>query len=121
MLAVSADGLCAGSPASEALFKCAARFASKRVHYQGGLYKSPWGKDEATVRDISASFKKQRTSFNDGLKRRAMLEGLDAAIVNEDREERRCSGPLRSTKAKSKAAAAKTKSAGARVQARKKE
>ena len=81
MLTVSAEGFLAGSPASEALFKRAASYRSKRVHYQPGLYSSPWEKDDAAVRDISTSFKKRRTSFTDGLKERALLE--EAAIMNE--------------------------------------
>ena len=100
MLAVSAEGLCAGCSASEALFKCAAGFRSKRVHYQCGLYKSPWEKDEATVRDISASFKKQRTSFNDGLKERALRE--EAANMNAIYEEGRDSAAIPTAKAKGK-------------------
>ena len=81
MLATSADGLFMGCPASEELFKRAAGFRSKRVHYQHGLYASPWEKDDAAVRDISTSFKKQRTTFSDGLKERARLE--EAAIASE--------------------------------------
>ena len=81
MLAVSADGFFAGCPASEELFKRAAGFRSKRVHYRSGLYKSPWEKDDAAVRDISTSFKKQRTSFSDCLKERARLE--EAATASE--------------------------------------
>ena len=117
MLAVSADGLCLGCPASEALFKCAASFASKRVHYQSGLYKNPWEKDEATMRDISTSFKKQRTSFNDGLKERALRE--EAANMNAIYEEGRDSAAIPTAKAKGKPkskAVAKTP----RAQARKK-
>ena len=71
---------------------------------------------DAAVRDISTSFKKQRTSFNDGLKERALLE--EAAIVKESCEGGRGSDPLRSrgkAVAKSKAVA-KTP----RAQARKK-
>ena len=81
MLAVSADGFVVGCPASEELFKCVAGFRSKRVHYRSGLYRSPWEKDDAAVRDISSSFKKQRTSFSDGLKERARLE--EAANASE--------------------------------------
>ena len=107
MLTVSAEGFLAGSPASEALFKRAASYRSKRVHYQPGLYSSPWEKDDAAVRDISTSFKKQRTSFNGGLKQRALLDE-DAAIVNESCEAWKGSGPTRRTrpKAKSKSKAA---------------
>ena len=106
MLAVSAQGLLAGCPASEALFKGVARFKSRHVHYQSGPYKNPWEKDEAAVRDISTSFKKRRKSFNDGLKERALLEG--APIVNKSCEEGRGSDSLRSTKPKGKS---KTKAA----------
>ena len=81
LLAVSADGFVVGCPASEELFKCVAGFRSKRVHYRSGLYRSPWEKDDAAVRDISSSFKKQRTSFSDGLKERARLE--EAANASE--------------------------------------
>ena len=87
------------------------------MHYQPGLYSSPWEKDDAAVCDISTSFKKQCTSFNDGIKQRALLE--EAAIVNKSCEGGRGSNPLRSTKVgrlpKSKAVA-KTP----RAQARKK-
>ena len=81
MLAMAAEGFFVGCPASEELFKCAVGFRSKRVHYRSGLYKSPWEKDDAAVRDISTSFKKQRTSFSDGLKERARLE--EAATASE--------------------------------------
>ena len=81
MLAMAAEGFFVGCPASEELFKCAAGFRSKRVHYRSGLYRSPWEKDDAAVRDISSSFKKQRTSFSDGLKERARLE--EAANASE--------------------------------------
>ena len=87
MIAISAEGFFVGCPASEELFKRAACFRSKRVHYHSGLYKSPGEKDDAAVRDISTSFKQQRTSFNDGLKERALLE--EAAIVNKSCEEGR--------------------------------
>ena len=114
MLAVSAQGLLAGCPASEALFKGAARFKSRHVHYQSGLYKNPWEKDDAAVRDIRTSFKKQRTTFSAGLKERALLE--EAASASEGCAEVRGSGPTRrarpKAKSKSKAAAkARAKSA----------
>ena len=110
MLAVAAEGSVAGCPASEALFKRAAGFRSKRVHYQPDLYSSPWEKDDAAVCDISTSFKKQCTSFNDVLKQRALLE--EAAIVNKSCDERRGSGSLRSTKPRGKS---KTKAGGAQA------
>ena len=110
MLAVSAQGLLAGCPTSEALFKGAARFKSRHVHYQSGLYKNPWEKDEAAVRDISTSFKKQRTSFNDGLKECALLE--EAAIVSKSCEEGRGWDSLRSTKPRGKS---KTKAGAAQA------
>ena len=60
--------------------------------------------------DISTSFKKQCTSFNDGLKQRALLE--EAAIVNKSCDERRGSGSLRSTKPRGKS---KTKAGAAQA------
>ena len=81
MIAMAAEGFFVGCPASEEVCKRAAGFHSKRVHYRSGLYKSPWEKDDASVRDISSSFKKQRTSFSDGLKERARLE--EAANASE--------------------------------------
>ena len=47
------------------------------------------------MHDISTSFKKQRTSFNNGLKERALRE--EAAIVNESCEDGTGPDPLRST------------------------
>ena len=74
MLAISAEGLLAGSPTAEELFTRAAGFRSKRVHYQHGLYKNPWEKDDAAVQEIAESFKRRRTTFIDGLKERARRE-----------------------------------------------
>ena len=74
MLAISAEGLLAGSPTAEELFTRAAGFRSKRVHYQHGLYTSPWEKDDAAVQEIAESFKRRRTTFTDGLKERARRE-----------------------------------------------
>ena len=75
MIAMAAEGFFVGCPASEELFKCGVGFRSKRVHYRSGLYKSPWEKDDAAVREIATSFKKQRTSFSYGIKERARQEG----------------------------------------------
>ena len=36
-----------------------------------GLYRNPWEKDDAAVQEIAASFKRQRTTFSDGIKERA--------------------------------------------------
>ena len=74
MLAISAEGLLAGSPTAEELFTRAAGFRSKRMHYQHGLYTSPWEKDDAAVQEIAESFKRRRTTFTDGLKERARRE-----------------------------------------------
>ena len=74
MLAISAEGLLAGSPTAEELFTRAAGFRSKRMHYQHGLYTSPWEEDGAAVQEIAESFKRRRTTFIDGLKERARRE-----------------------------------------------
>ena len=74
LLATSATGLFAGSPTAEELFTRAAGFRLKRMHYQHGLYKNPWGKDDAAVQEIAESFKRRRTTFTDGLKERARRE-----------------------------------------------
>ena len=74
LLATSATGLLAGSPTAEELFTRAAGFRSKRMHYQHGLYTSPWEKDDAAVQEIAESFKRRRTTFTDGLKERARRE-----------------------------------------------
>ena len=55
---------------------------------------------DAAVRDISTSFKKQRTSFNDGLKERALRE--EAANMNAICEEGRDSAAIPTAKAKGK-------------------
>ena len=74
LLATSATGLFAGSPTAEELFTRSAGYRSKRVHYQHNLYRNPWAKDDEAVRIIAASFKRQRATFNDGLKERSRLE-----------------------------------------------
>ena len=74
MLAISAEGLLAGSPTAEELFTRAAGFRSKRVHYQHGLYENPCEKNDAAVQEIAESFKRRRTTFTDGLKERARRE-----------------------------------------------
>ena len=116
MLAISADGLLMGCPASEELFKRVACYPSKRVHYRSGLYASPWEKDTGAVLDISTSFKKQRMTFSDGLKARALLE--DAASASDG-----CAELTRRARPKAnpqKKAAAKDKSAASGAPRRKK-
>ena len=74
LLATSATGLLAGSPTAEELFTCAAGFRSKRVHYQQGLYKNPWQKDEAAVQAIAESFSRSRDTHVRLLKKRPLEE-----------------------------------------------
>ena len=74
LIAFSTVGLFTGSPTAEELFTRSAGYRSKRVHYQHNLYRNPWAKDDEAVRIIAASFKRQRATFNDGLKERSRLE-----------------------------------------------
>jgi len=74
LLAAATEAWFAGSPTGEELFKRAAGFRAKRVLYRQGLYGKPCEKDDAAVREIAASFKRQRTTYSDGLKERARLE-----------------------------------------------
>ena len=83
MLAISAEGSLAACPASEELFKRAAGFRSKRVHYHHGLYENLWKKGDAAVREIATSFKRRRTTFSDTLKERALLLEKCCAQVEE--------------------------------------
>ena len=105
LLAAATEGWCAGSPTGEELFKRAAGFRSKRVHYRQGLYGNPCEKDDAAVREIAASFKRQRTTHSDSLKERARLEesGSGGCDAGEAKKAQAKSKPKANAKGKARA------------------
>ena len=107
LLATSATGLFASSPTGEELFKRSAGYRSKRVHYQQGLYKNPWAKDDAAVQEIATSFKRRRTTFSDGLRERARLEESGASSCNADAAKKAHAKSKSKAKAQGKARAKK--------------
>ena len=108
LLAASAASVLAGSPTGEELFKRAAAYRSKRVHYRQGLYRNPWEKDdEAAVQEIAASFKRRRTTFSDGLRERARLEESGASSCNADAAKKAHAKSKSKAKAQGKARAKK--------------
>ena len=103
MLAISAEGLLAGSPTAEELFTRAAGFRSKRMHYLHGLYQNPWEKDDAAVQEIAESFKRRRTTFIDGLKERARREESGCGSCDTVTTKSGATKPKPRVKAKAKA------------------
>ena len=105
LLAAATVGWLAGSPTGEELLKRGARFRSKRVHYRQGLYGNPCEKDDAAVREIAASFKRQRTTYSDGLKERARLEesGSGGCDAGEAKKAQAKSKPKAKAKGKARA------------------
>jgi hypothetical protein len=111
LLAASTAGLFTGSPTGEELFKRAAGYRTKRVHYQHGLYRNPWEKDDAAVQDIAASFKRRRTNYASSLKERARLDdgcADDCCVVAKKAAKSRAK-PKAKGKSKSKAVPKTTK------------
>ena len=103
LLATSATGLLAGSPTAEELFKRAAGFRSKRMHYQHGLYKNPCEKNGTAVQEIAESFKRRRTTFIDGLKERARREESGCGSCDTVTTKSGATKPKPRVKAKAKA------------------
>ena len=94
-----------GRPTGEELCKRAAGFRSKRVLYRQGLYGKPCEKDDAAVREIAASFKRQRTTHSDSLKERARLEesGSGGCDAGEAKKAQAKSKPKAKAKVKARA------------------